>query len=88
MLTGNLQFPGLINARGRIPENSRDITESNFSPMRSLGAVLIHKTPDQVSPRLIPGPRSRLSELAKISRLLVRFNHVVSFIVNVNHSIM
>jgi hypothetical protein len=24
--------------------------------------LIFHKTPDQVSPRLIPGPRSRLSE--------------------------
>ncbi len=48
-------------------------------------SVLIYKTPDQVSPRLISGPHTRLSEGAKIARLLVRVDHIASFIVNANH---
>jgi hypothetical protein len=32
VLPGQLQFPELINACGRITEKSRDVTESNFSP--------------------------------------------------------
>jgi hypothetical protein len=43
-------------------------------------SVLIDKTPDQVSPRLVPDPRSRLSEVAKIGRVLVRFDHFARFI--------
>ena len=36
VLIRNLQFPGLINSSGRIPENSSDITESNFCTILQL----------------------------------------------------
>jgi hypothetical protein len=36
---GELQFPDLINACGRIAEKSRDVTESNFSPILQLSVT-------------------------------------------------
>jgi hypothetical protein len=36
VFSGELQFPDLINACGRIAEKSRDVTESNFSPILQL----------------------------------------------------
>ena len=34
-----LQFPDLINACGRIAEKSRDVTESNFSPILQMSVT-------------------------------------------------
>jgi hypothetical protein len=50
------------------------------------GSVLIHKHRTGIV-RLIPGPRSRLSKLAKIALVLVRSDHVASFVVNANNAI-